>query len=138
MLDHVSISHQSESSSSALLQAVTLTVLGGLILWSKSFTPSFSALTVTPASPINALVKEAFIEGKARNEQEGFERDGYSVRWTMENGLGLVFVVRTCRYTPINKNVGPADSEGRLSRPATLDIYSDVTFPDEAIIPLAF
>lgn len=67
---------------------------GGLILWSKSFTPAFSALTVTPASPINALVKEAFIEGKARNEEEGFERDGYSVRWTMENGLGLVFVVR--------------------------------------------
>lgn len=27
------------------------------------------------------------------NEQDGFERDGYSVRWTMENGLGLVFVV---------------------------------------------
>jgi signal recognition particle receptor subunit alpha len=64
-------------------------------LWSKSFTPAFSALTVTPASPINVLVKEAFIEGKARNEQDGIERDGYSVRWTMENGLGLVFVVRT-------------------------------------------
>jgi signal recognition particle receptor subunit alpha len=78
--------------------------LGGLILWSKSFTPAFSALTVTPASPINVLVKEAFIEGKSRNEQDGIERDGYSVRWTMENGLGLVFVVSTQilfqQYTP--------------------------------------
>lgn len=74
--------------------APVLMTPGGLILWSKSFTPAFSALTVTPASPINALVKEAFIEGKARSEQEGFEKDGYSVRWTMENGLGLVFVVR--------------------------------------------
>lgn len=33
------------------------------------------------------------IEGKARTEEDGFEKDGYSIRWTMENGLGLVFVV---------------------------------------------
>ncbi|OCF78746.1 signal recognition particle receptor subunit alpha [Kwoniella mangroviensis CBS 8886] len=76
MLDHVSISHQN-----------------GLILWSRSFTPTFEALAKTAASPVNALIKEAFIEGKARNEDEAFEKDGYSVRWTMENGLGLVFVV---------------------------------------------
>ncbi|WWC65271.1 uncharacterized protein I303_107888 [Kwoniella dejecticola CBS 10117] len=76
MLDHVSISHQN-----------------GLILWSRSFTPTFASLVQTSASPVNALIKEAFIEGKARNEEEGFEKDGYSVRWTMENGLGLVFVV---------------------------------------------
>ncbi|WVW80739.1 hypothetical protein I302_102725 [Kwoniella bestiolae CBS 10118] len=76
MLDHVSISHQN-----------------GLILWSRSFTPTFETLAKTSASPVNALIKEAFIEGKARNEEEAFEKDGYSVRWTMENGLGLVFVV---------------------------------------------
>lgn len=33
------------------------------------------------------------IEGKVRSEEEGLEKDGYSVKWTMENGLGLVFVV---------------------------------------------
>ncbi|OCF45639.1 signal recognition particle receptor subunit alpha [Kwoniella heveanensis CBS 569] len=76
MLDHVSISHQN-----------------GLILWSRSFTPAFASLAQSPASPVNALIKEAFIEGKTRGEEEGFEKDGYSVRWTMENGLGLVFVV---------------------------------------------
>ncbi|WWD20794.1 hypothetical protein CI109_105271 [Kwoniella shandongensis] len=78
MLDHVSISHQN-----------------GLILWSRSFTPTFQTLASSPSSPVNALIKEAFIEGKARSsgEDEGFEKDGYSVRWTMENGLGLVFVV---------------------------------------------
>ncbi|KAK6906504.1 hypothetical protein I203_100489 [Kwoniella mangroviensis CBS 8507] len=76
MLDHVSISHQN-----------------GLILWSRSFTPTFEALAKTAASPVNALIKEAFIDRKARNEDEAFEKDGYSVRWTMENGLGLVFVV---------------------------------------------
>jgi signal recognition particle receptor subunit alpha len=66
---------------------------GGLILWSRSFTPAFSALALTPASPVNALIKEAFIEGQARGEKEGFEKDGYSVEWTLENSLGLVFVV---------------------------------------------
>ncbi|CAK9784003.1 P-loop containing nucleoside triphosphate hydrolase protein [Cutaneotrichosporon oleaginosum] len=76
MLDHVSISHQS-----------------GVILWSRSFTPTFAALAMTPASPVNALIREVMIEGKARTEDEGFEKDGYSIRWTMENRLGLVFVV---------------------------------------------
>lgn len=87
MLDHFSISHQSERVSQNEL------ISGGLILWSRSFTPAFSALALTPASPVNALVKESFIEGQLRGEQEGFERDGYSVRWAMENSLGLVFVV---------------------------------------------
>jgi signal recognition particle receptor subunit alpha len=76
---------------------------------------------VTPASPINVLVKEAFIEGKGRNEQEGIERDGYSVRWTMENGLGLVFVV--CR--PLMSSAPP------LSR-----TDMKVVFP--ALLPLSY
>nr|ODN95967.1 signal recognition particle receptor subunit alpha [Cryptococcus depauperatus CBS 7855] len=78
MLDHISISHQS-----------------GLVLWSRSFTPTFSALVSSPASPVNALIKSTFIEGKAmaNGEELGVEKDGYSVRWTVENGLGLVFVV---------------------------------------------
>ncbi|ODO10656.1 hypothetical protein I350_01253 [Cryptococcus amylolentus CBS 6273] len=78
MLDHISISHQS-----------------GLVLWSRSFTPAFSALASSPNSPVNALVRSTFIEGKAvsNGEEEGLEKDGFSVRWTVENGLGLVFVV---------------------------------------------
>ena len=75
MLDHVSISHQS-----------------GLVLWSRSYTPAFTSLANTAGSPVNALIREAFIEGK-QNEEQGFERDGYNVRWTLENGFGLVFVV---------------------------------------------
>jgi hypothetical protein len=66
---------------------------GGLILWSKSFTPAFTALALTQSSPVNSLVKETLIEGQSRGEDDGYEKDGYSVRWTMENGLGLVFVV---------------------------------------------
>ncbi|OXG74702.1 signal recognition particle receptor subunit alpha [Cryptococcus neoformans var. grubii Br795] len=78
MLDHISISHQS-----------------GLVLWSRAFTPTFETLANTPNSPINALIKSTFIEGKAmaNGEEQGLEKDGYSVRWSVDNGLGLVFVV---------------------------------------------
>lgn len=78
MLDHVSISHAS-----------------GIVLWSKSFSPTFRTLATAPNSPINLLIKDIMIENKAagKAEEEGIERDGFSVRWTVENGLGLVFVV---------------------------------------------
>ena len=69
MLDHFSISRKN-----------------GLVLWSRSFTP----LPAGPNSPINALIKDCLVEGKP---SEGYERDGYSVRWTSENQLGLVFIV---------------------------------------------
>lgn len=29
----------------------------------------------------------------AKGEEQGLDKDGFSVRWTLENGLGLVFVV---------------------------------------------
>lgn len=31
----------------------------------------------------------------AKGEEQGLDKDGFSVRWTLENGLGLVFVVST-------------------------------------------
>ena len=37
------------------------------------------------------------MENKAivsKGEEQGIDKDGFSVRWTLENGLGLVFVVR--------------------------------------------
>ena len=61
------------------------------MLWSRSYTPAFSALSLTPSSPVNALIRETFIEGK--RAEDGLEKDGYSVRWTTDNSLGLVFVV---------------------------------------------
>lgn len=36
------------------------------------------------------------MENKAivsKGEEQGIDKDGFSVRWTLENGLGLVFVV---------------------------------------------
>jgi signal recognition particle receptor subunit alpha len=62
------------------------------VLWSRSYDPTFEALSQSSRSPINTLVRDVMIENKA-NPDEGFEKDGLKIRWTVENGLGLVFVV---------------------------------------------
>ncbi|KIJ60644.1 hypothetical protein HYDPIDRAFT_160601 [Hydnomerulius pinastri MD-312] len=74
MLDHCSISHK-----------------GGVVLWSRSFTPEASHITSSSASPVNSLIREALIEG--RTAEEKYEKDGYAVKWTFVNDLELIFVV---------------------------------------------
>ncbi|EFI28412.1 signal recognition particle binding protein [Coprinopsis cinerea okayama7 len=74
MLDHCSISHK-----------------GGIVLWSRSFTPDAAQLASSSASPVNSLIREALIEG--RTAEEKYEKDGYAVRWTFVNDLELIFVV---------------------------------------------
>ncbi|THH32994.1 hypothetical protein EUX98_g1197 [Antrodiella citrinella] len=74
MLDHCSISHK-----------------GGIVLWSRSFTPEASRVATSAASPVNSLVREALIEGRAGDEK--YEKDGYAVKWTFVNDLELIFVV---------------------------------------------
>ncbi|KAK0240567.1 signal recognition particle binding protein [Armillaria nabsnona] len=74
MLDHCSISHR-----------------GGIVLWSRSFTPEASHLASSSASPVNSLIREALIEGRTTDEK--YEKDGYAVKWTFVNDLELIFVV---------------------------------------------
>ncbi|KAH7912251.1 SRP54-type protein [Hygrophoropsis aurantiaca] len=74
MLDHCSISHK-----------------GGVVLWSRSFTPEASHIASSSASPVNSLIREALIEG--RTAEEKYEKDGYAVKWTFMNDLELIFVV---------------------------------------------
>ncbi|KAF9567609.1 signal recognition particle binding protein [Agrocybe pediades] len=74
MLDHCSISHK-----------------GGIVLWSRSFTPDAAQLASSSASPVNSLIREALIEG--RTTEEKYEKDGYAVKWTFVNDLELIFVV---------------------------------------------
>ncbi|TFL07003.1 SRP54-type protein [Pterulicium gracile] len=73
MLDLCSISHK-----------------GGIVLWSRSFTPEASHAASTSTSPVNSLVRDALIEGTADTK---YEKDGYAVRWTFMNDLELIFVV---------------------------------------------
>ncbi|KAJ6618343.1 SRP54-type protein [Mycena sp. CBHHK59/15] len=74
MLDHCSISHK-----------------GGIVLWSRSFTPDALHLASSSASPVNSLIREALIEGRTTDEK--YEKDGYAVKWTFVNDLELIFVV---------------------------------------------
>ncbi|KAJ2916863.1 hypothetical protein MD484_g3565, partial [Candolleomyces efflorescens] len=74
MLDHCSISHK-----------------GGIVLWSRSFTPDAAQLASSSASPVNSLIREALIEGKTADQK--YEKDGYAVKWTFVNDLELIFVV---------------------------------------------
>ncbi|KAF9458645.1 signal recognition particle binding protein [Collybia nuda] len=86
MLDHCSISHK-----------------GGLVLWSRSFTPDAAHLASSSASPVNSLIREALIEG--RTTEEKYEKDGYAVKWTFVNDLELIFVVayqRILQLTYVN------------------------------------
>ncbi|KAG1723882.1 signal recognition particle, alpha subunit, N-terminal-domain-containing protein [Suillus lakei] len=70
MLDYCSISHK-----------------GGIVLWSRSFTPEASHLASSPSSPVNSLIREG------RTAEEKYEKDGYAVKWTFFNDLELIFVV---------------------------------------------
>ncbi|KAI6043069.1 SRP54-type protein [Pisolithus marmoratus] len=74
MLDHCSISHR-----------------GGVVLWSRSFTPEASHVASSAASPVNSLIREALIEG--RTAEQKYEKDGYAIKWTFFNDLELIFVV---------------------------------------------
>ncbi|KAF9518308.1 hypothetical protein BS47DRAFT_1313499 [Hydnum rufescens UP504] len=74
MLDHCSIFHK-----------------GGIVLWSRSFTPAAESVTHTSSSPVNSLVREALIEGRTTDNH--YEKDGYAIKWTFVNDLELIFVV---------------------------------------------
>jgi len=74
MLDHCSISHK-----------------GGIVLWSRSFTPAASHMAASSASPVNSLIREVLVDG--RNADDKYEKDGYAVKWTFVNDLELIFVV---------------------------------------------
>ncbi|KAJ6547089.1 signal recognition particle, alpha subunit, N-terminal-domain-containing protein [Mycena capillaripes] len=90
MLDHCSISHK-----------------GGIVLWSRSFTPDASILASSSASPVNSLIREALIEGRTTDEK--YEKDGYAVKWTFVNDLELIFVVayqRILQLTYVDELLG--------------------------------
>ena len=91
MLDHCSISHRGNSVSVLVRAHYSRAPIGGVILWSKSFTQDASQLASSSSSPVNSLIREALIEG--RTTEEKYEKDGYAVKWTFVNDLELIFVV---------------------------------------------
>lgn len=85
---------------------------GGVVLWSRSFTPEAAHITSSAASPVNSLIREALIEG--RTAEEKYEKDGYAVKWTFVNDLELIFVVRT-RPTPAERSILTLRNRSRTS-----------------------
>lgn len=94
MLDHCSIFHKGTVPNTGFFYsfATAYSSSGGVVLWSRSFTPEVAHLASSPASPVNSLIREALIEGRTTDER--YEKDGYAVKWTFVNGLELIFVVR--------------------------------------------
>jgi hypothetical protein len=66
---------------------------GGIVLYSHSFNPNYANIDRSAASPVAALFESVLVDGKRREEEDTFEKGGFSVRWLRENELGLVFVV---------------------------------------------
>jgi signal recognition particle receptor subunit alpha len=94
MLDHCSISHKGIFSRLTINQSNH--TVGGIVLWSRSFTPDAAQLASSSASPVNSLIREALIEG--RTTEERYEKDGYAVKWSFVNDLELIFVVGSFQY----------------------------------------
>lgn len=68
-------------------------LIGGIILWSRSFTPATSELARSSRAPVNSLVRDALVQGHTTDDL--YEKDGYAVKWVFFNELELIFVVRT-------------------------------------------
>lgn len=76
-------------SSLTMLDNFTVLHTSGIVLWSKSFTPTFAS-----NSPIGPLVRTAFIESRSTGsaDDERYDVGGYSCRWSLANDYGLAFV----------------------------------------------
>lgn len=90
---------------------------GGIVLWSRSFTPEAAASASSSTSPVNSLIREALIEGRSADEK--YEKDGYAVKWTFVNDLELIFVVRVIRISSVTLLTPRA---GRISAHTPADI----------------
>lgn len=83
-----SLPHRRVANPPTMLDHFTVVHSSGLVLWSKSFVPSFQQ-----TSPIPALIRTAFIESRAKgDDDERFDSGGYSCRWALANDYGLAFV----------------------------------------------
>ena len=91
MLDHCSISHKGMVALKTFAIFQLNFLIGGIVFWSRSFTPDAAQLASSSASPVNSLIREALIEGRTTDEK--YEKDGYAVKWSFVNDLELIFVV---------------------------------------------
>lgn len=76
-----------------MLDHFSILTRSGLVLWSKSFTPAIPSETngIIANHPVDALIRSAFLEDRLASDK--YEREGYSLQWSLVNDVELVFVV---------------------------------------------
>lgn len=73
-----------------MIDLFTIFNTGGIVLWQKSFKPTSDRVT-------NSLISDIFIENRT-NEETIYHKENYTVRYSVVNELGLIFVVSTRVY----------------------------------------
>ncbi|KDN53026.1 hypothetical protein K437DRAFT_135739 [Tilletiaria anomala UBC 951] len=74
-----------------MLDHFTIFTRTGVVLWSKSFTPTVADDLDKPSNPIDSLIRETFVEERTADRK--YEKDGYTIRWSFANDLELIYVV---------------------------------------------
>lgn len=69
-----------------MLDLFTILTSGGIVLFQRSQAPAHSA----PTYLVNKVISDVFMQERS-NEKE-YAKDGYTVKWTFGNELGLIFV----------------------------------------------
>lgn len=73
----------------AMLDLFTVLTSGGIVLFQRSQAAS-SASTSAPTYLINRVISDVFMQ--ERSSEREYAKDGYTVKWTFANELGLIFV----------------------------------------------
>ena len=75
-----------------MLDHFSIVTQGGIVLCSKSFTPS--------PSPVDSLIRSAIIEERSNststnsnNSISKWEKDSYSILWTLANEFDIIFIL---------------------------------------------
>ncbi|PVI06036.1 P-loop containing nucleoside triphosphate hydrolase protein [Periconia macrospinosa] len=74
-----------------MLDTFEILTTSGVVLWSRAYVP-------VGANIINSLIRDVFIEERIQPQSEDagskptYRKDGYTVKWTSEKDLGLIFV----------------------------------------------
>ncbi|GAA5914842.1 hypothetical protein JCM5296_005715 [Sporobolomyces johnsonii] len=101
-----------------MLDHFTILTQGGLVLWSRSFTPS--------PSPFDSLIREALIEQRDQTQSDSavsrWDKDHHSLLWLLANDLHLVFVVAYQRILSLSY----VEDLLEAVRKAFLKAYGDV------------
>jgi len=70
-----------------MLDLFTVLTSGGIVLFQKSQSAS---LTSAPTYLIDRVISDVFMS--ERSSEKKYAKDGYTIKWTFANELGLIFV----------------------------------------------